>query len=370
MNPSSKRIPLYARIRDYVREQMAGGIWKPGDRLPSENELAAQFQVSRITVKQAMAALAKEGYVYRIQGKGSFVSDGKQGEPVIHPPMTAGPSPAAWAAFLLPSLDSSYMANLLKGVEGALSEAGYRLMLCRTGGSPQRERELIAEVVASGAKGIVIFPTEGESYNEEILRLTLDGYPIVVVDRYLKGVETNCVCSDHLGGAFQAVTRLLGLGHRKIAYLTSPYVDTSSLEDRLEGYKKALSDALLPVEPRLIVTELGKPELIRFFRDNRDVTAVFAANAGVGLKAMDAIEEAGFRIPDQISVVFFDTFEYAEYARIPPTSVVQQEEEIGRQAAELLLSVIREPSRERRKIVLPARLVEGASTAPSPTRTT
>lgn len=362
MNKTSKRIPLYSRIHEYARDQISNGVWRPGDRLPSENELARQFQVSRITVKQAMSALVKEGMIYRIQGKGSFVSRGEEGEPAVIPPRVQPDFLLNWVAFLMPSLDSSYTTHLLKGVEGALSRAGYRLMFCRTSESPERESRLIAEMVQSGAKGIIIYPAEGESYNEEILRLTLNRYPIVVIDRYLKGVETNCVCSDHFGGAGQATSHLLQLGHKKIAYLTTPYADTSSLEDRLEGYKHALAEAMLPVEKRLIVTDLELPRLVRFFHQNPDVTAVFAANAGIGLKAIDAIEEAGLRIPDQISIVFFDTFEYAAYARVPPTSVVQQEEEIGRQAAELLLSVIEEPSRERQKIILPPKLVLGRST--------
>jgi len=360
---------LYARIREHIRDQIDQGIRKPGDRLPSENELAEAFRVSRITVKQAMAALAKEGLVYRIQGRGTFVADGTGGEPPMpHPAARTSESPLHWAAFLVPSLDSSYTVHLLKGIEGTLSEAGYRLMVCRTHHSPERERELMREMVSSGAEGIIVFPAEGESYSEDILRLTLDRYPIVVLDRYLKGVETNCVCSDHYGGAYEATAHLLGLGHRKIAFLSAPIDGTTSLEDRLEGYKHALADALLPVEQRLIVTDLEHDRLVGFFRDNRDVTGVFAANSGIGRKAMEAIEQAGLRIPEEVSVVFFDSFEYSAGARIPPTAVVQQEEEIGKQAAALLLSVIREPNRERRRIVLPACLTVGRSTAP-PART-
>jgi DNA-binding LacI/PurR family transcriptional regulator len=255
---------------------------------------------------------------------------------------------------------------LLKGIEGTLAEAGCRLMFCRTGDSPERERELIREMVQRGAIGLIVYPAEGESYSEEILRLTLDGYPIVVIDRYLKGLETNCVCSDHRSGAHAATAHLLRHGHKRIAFVTTPIAGTSSLEDRLEGYKQALAEAMLPFDQRLVLTELHERRLAQFFRVNRDITAAFAVNAGIGLRVIDAVEAAGLRVPEDVSVAFFDTYDYASHARIPPTCVVQQEEEIGRQAAELLLAVIRNPGRERRQIVLKPVLVEGRSTGPAP----
>lgn len=76
MKQPNKRIPIYLQIREYITEQIHLGSWKPGDTLPSENELARLFQGSRITVKQALKTLVEEGVVYRVQGKGSFVAEG------------------------------------------------------------------------------------------------------------------------------------------------------------------------------------------------------------------------------------------------------------------------------------------------------
>lgn len=366
--PRAKRTPLYVSIREYVAERIRSGYWKRGDRLPSENELAEQFGVSRITAKLAMSALAEEGLIYRVQGRGSFVGDELRQGPAAVRPTSAEPA-VPWAGFLVPSLDTSYTVNLLKGIEGALAEAGVRLVLCRTHESPDLERTFLEQLQASGAAGLIVYPAEGEAYNEDILRLTMDRYPIVVIDRYLKGLETNCVCSDHFEGARAATLHLLEGGHRKIAFLSPPLSGTSSLEERLEGYRQAFAESVLPLDNRLIVADRREEDLHSFFLNNADITAVFAANAGIGLRVMDALEEAGRRVPDDVSVVIFDTYEHAAYFRTPPTCVVQQEEEIGRQAARLLLSIIQDPSAERRKIVLPPRLVIGRSTAPAKLQT-
>lgn len=379
---TAKRKPLHAVIRDHVADRIRSGYWRRGDRLPSENELAARFGVSRITAKIAMSRLAEEGMIYRVQGKGSFV--GPAFEPAADVPASGAPAsgvpavdaqaadapagrsgiPQPWAAFLVPSLDAGYTVNLLKGIEDAFRKAGVRLVLCLTDGSPARERQLIEEMVASGANGLIVYPSEGEAYNEELVRLTIDRYPLVVIDRYLKGLETNCVCSDHFAGARLAVSVLLREGHRRIAFLSPPVDGTTSLEERLEGYRQALSDAMLPLDARLVVKGDRQEKLAQFFRENGDVTAVFAANAGMGLRAMDALDEADLRVPGDVSLIIFDTYDHASYFRVPPTCIVQQEKEIGREAAKLLFSVMRDPNRERRKIVLPPRLAAGRSVAP------
>lgn len=67
--------PMYKKIETYIIDQIRSGNWKPGSRIPSENELAEQFSVSRITVKNALTALVDKEVVYRLQGKGTFVND-------------------------------------------------------------------------------------------------------------------------------------------------------------------------------------------------------------------------------------------------------------------------------------------------------
>ncbi|WP_308638012.1 GntR family transcriptional regulator [Paenibacillus silvisoli] len=362
MTIPTKRVPLYNQIRTYITDQIARGELLPGARLPSENELAEHFGVSRITVKGALSTLVKEGTVYRIQGKGSYIAEQAQGgEPIRY--QTPEKRKLKLISLLIPSLKTAYMVNLLRGVERAAASKGYRVMVSLTHESVETECKLLAEGDEFGVSGVIVYPVEGESYNEDILRLTLRGYPIVVIDRYLKGLETNCVCTDHFSGAYDATTHLIEAGHSRIAFLTAPYAGTTSMEDRLEGYRCALADHGIFGDPRLVFTRTEPEHIERYLRENPDVTAVFALNSSLGLKVFAVAERLRLSIPDRLSVIFFDDYEYSSKWALRPTCILQQEEEIGAQAGKLMLSLVGNPDQERKKIVLPPRLVIGGTTA-------
>ncbi|MFC5651473.1 GntR family transcriptional regulator [Paenibacillus solisilvae] len=352
-------MPLYTQIRSYIEDHIRTGRWREGHRLPSETHLARQFEVSRITVKNAMSKLVEEGIIYRIQGRGTFVAMNEGGEPLRY---KKGASSAGMIAFLIPRLDNRFTMNLLRGIERTLSEANIRILYLSTHDDDQREEQLLQEAIDTGVKGIIIYPVDGETYNETILRLTMDRFPIVVIDRYLKGIDTNCVCSDHRGGAYQATEHLLISGHRHIVFITSLFKGTTSLEERLEGYKQALAEYQVPFRRQYVVESTDSMSFRHLLLEHPEVTAAFAANEGIGQKVIEAAESIGRQIPNNLSVVFFDDYERSEAARIPPTCVLQQEEEIGRQAAQLLLTLIENPQQPRRSLRVPTQLMVRHST--------
>jgi GntR family transcriptional regulator of arabinose operon len=376
------RTPLFLKVRNYVLEHIQRHKWQANDRLPTEAELAKQFDVSRFTVKKALDELVEEGLVYRIQGKGSFVS------PISVPTSVDGNSytgqvsiPAAFKpiALLMPSIQGSLAANLLAGVEEHLTAEGYHVFFRATNNEQEQERLRLRECIQLGVKGVIIFPVDGESYNEEILRLTLNKFPVVVIDRYLRGLDTNCVCSDNVGGAYDATSHLIELGHTRIAYFGLRTRMTTSVEDRLLGYEKALIEHQMPIDYHLCLSEWpeeqdGLPKgptdylssiqrtFRTFFEQNPDVTAVFAATSEIGIAAIEVATELGIRVPEQLSVIFFDDYLNASFSRIPPSCVVQPEKQVGVEAAKLLVSIMDNPLQERRKITLQTELVLREST--------
>jgi len=354
----SKRTPLYTQVRDYVLDHIKAGKWREGSRLPSENQLCKMFDVSRITIRSAMDKLVEEGIVYRVQGRGSYVAQFKgEKEPVRYESV----SPQL-VALLVPEMRGLLITRVAEGVASELEHTRYRMLLLTTGHSQEKEERKLEEAMQAGAKGIIVYPSEGQTYNEKMLKLALNRYPIVVIDRYLRGVETNCVCSDHYAGAYEATTHLLKLGHRRIAFATTPYYGTTSLEERLEGYRQALNDHGVIFDKNRVY-EIEEPDDVQAFLSEADMTALFAANEHIGTAAIRAAEACGKSVPGQLSVIFFDDYEYADDARIPPTCVAQQGEQIGREAAKRLLSIMAEPQQARLSIRLPVRLIVRSSTA-------
>lgn len=372
------RTPLYKQIQEYVRNNIRQSVWQSNDKIPSENELAAKFNVSRITIKNALQELIEAGLIYRIQGKGSFVSKNGSGEPLVYRSERQGTDNKV--AYLMPRLDNRFTANLLHGIENQLAEEGYDLLFRTTGDSQESEKRLLNELTHSGVKGVIIYPAQGQTYNEDILKLTLNEFPVVVVDRYLRGVETNYVCSDNVTGAFEATAHCIRLGHRAIGFLSTVIEGTSSLEDRLAGYEKALSEHGILIDRHLQLIDLdgkqvnsilregsghpaSKEQIVRYLERNSGITAVIAANSSVGLTFMEAAKQLALRIPEDMSVVFLDDFEHSAFSAVPPTHINQEEYTVGREAVKLLCSVMDNPRQKRRKIVVPTRLVIRSSTA-------
>ncbi|MEF3307691.1 GntR family transcriptional regulator [Paenibacillus sp. GYB004] len=375
------RTPLYRQIKEYVRNQIEQSVWLANDKIPSENEMAGQFKVSRITIKNALQELIEEGLIYRIQGKGTFVAQDKLGEPPVYRPEKRQGD--LTVAFLMPRIDNRFTANLLHGIENQLADEEIHLLFRTTGDSQETEKELLNQIFRSGVNGIIIYPAQGQSYNEEILKLTLNEFPVVVVDRYLRGVETNYVCSDNVTGAFEATEHCYRMGHRRIGFISTHVEGTSSIEDRLTGYEKALSENGILIDRYLRLTDLeskqvnrilqdgasdpaSKERIVQYLERNPELTAVIAVNSSVGLTVMEAAKQLSRRVPEDLSVVFLDDYELSAFSAIPPTFVNQEEYTVGREAVKLLVSVMSNPKQKRRKIVVPTRLVVRASSSARP----
>jgi GntR family transcriptional regulator of arabinose operon len=340
--------------------------WTEGEALPSENRLAETMRVSRITIKHALDELVREGLVYRIQGKGTFLSPGSKGEPAIFDPGISGKLSMPVVAYLAPRLHNDHMVALLNSIEEELSARHCLLLFSRTHENLEIEKTRLMEMERLGVRGIIIFPVDGEVYNEKILRLTLDSFPLVVIDRYLRGLETNCVCSDNISGGFQAAEHLFSLGHRNIAFVSTNIYGTSSIEDRFTGYERAFAAHGIPIQPKHILTSLklsdkkNSERIGLFLKENPAITGVVAVNSTVGLQIIEAAAGLGRGIPDDLSVVFFDR---QDPFPLKPTYIKQEAANIAKEAVSLLFEIIGSPSKKRIKTDLPTTLVTGDSTA-------
>ncbi|CAG7644437.1 GntR family transcriptional regulator [Paenibacillus allorhizosphaerae] len=364
MSQAPKRVPMYIQLKNYILDQMNKGIWKPGDKLPSENELAEQFQVSRITVKNAMADIVKQGLIYRIQGRGSYIADGASEQWITYEQQETGGG--SLVAFLMPRLNNLFTANLMAGIEEELSHHGYHLVFRLTHDSQPLENKILKELTGLGVKGIIIYPVEGETFNEEILKLTLNHFPLVIVDRYLRGLDTNSVSSDNYTGAYEATMHLTRLGHTKISFISTAVAGTTSIEDRLHGYERALSDSGLYIDYRLRLSlNAASPveQIKTYLADNPDVQAIVATNATIGQMAKKAADFLKIRVPEQLSIVCFDNSEQSDLFEVPLTFMNQNEKAMGKESAKLVLSLIQDPTQDRRNVVLPNTLVIRSSTA-------
>ncbi|MGE7823735.1 GntR family transcriptional regulator [Paenibacillus sp. NPDC093718] len=351
---ANDRIPLYQQIQDYIRHVITTENMKPGDRIPTEKELMDQFHVSKITVANALTGLANEKLIARVPGKGSFVAEEADILTAGQPSTTnlkgrEGKLATGIIGVIMPTIHDYFAIRLIEGIQASLNDEGYRSMIMLTDGKLQKEKDAIKELKALGAEGLLIFPVDEENYNEEILGMKLSGFPFVLIDRYLPGVETHYIAADGRRGTRLAVEHLWELGHRDIAICSDSPLQTVTVQERIEGYIDALKDKGALINPAHMITDF-KPlsvlkdaeahPLYRYIR-NRMVTAYISLNGRLGVQIYQMAKQAGLNVPEDVSIVSFDdpTSIVEEFSIF--THVKQFEWEMGYQAAGKLLEVLR-----------------------------
>jgi len=352
---------LYTQILAYVLEDVRRGALKPGDRVSSEHELAERFSVSRITSRRALELLSQHRVVERTRGRGTFVCEQLPNLEGVSLALGLSVSDDAVGGkarsfgLIIPDFSEVYGLELVYAIEEACSHRGHHLVLKRSQGEREREEAQLTALRAHGVDGLIVFPVHGEHYNPVLLRAVLEGFPVVLVDRILRGIPVPGVATDNRGAALELANHLLALGHREIAFLSPPVEHTSSIEDRLEGLREALRQRGLNLSPDRILSSFRSTlpkrfsevniqsdqlELAHFLDAHVQVTGFFVSEYNLALELRRLLETRGQRIPQDASIVCFDSPRDA-FERPFFTHIRQNESALGRCAVELLLSKLR-----------------------------
>jgi LacI family transcriptional regulator, galactose operon repressor len=214
---------------------------------------------------------------------------------------------------------------------------------------------VIEEMIAHRVEGIVIAPVSDAS-RAHLRRVAKFGVPFVLVDRTVRGIQSDAIVGDNAGGARRLVEHLLALGHRRIAFIAEDD-DVSTARDRHAGYTEALRAAGLPADDRLVVRTTVDPEgglagMERLLSLSEPPTAVFAVNNLVALGAIEAVRAAGREVPEDVALVCFDDIEYA--SRLYPflTMMAQPAETLGSLGTQLLLERVEGRARTDSRLVV------------------
>lgn len=350
-----KKTALYKQIGQHIKEKIVSGKLRPTDRIPSEQELMDEFKVSKITVKNALSELADEGLVVRIQGKGTFVAADLEMAGALSEPGST-PSTAPLIGFIIPTMKTSVIRKLVDYTELYLKEAGYQMILSITRESAAEESRSIRDLADAGVQGLIVFPTEDEKYNESLLRLSLDKFPFVFIDRYLRNIETYTITSDNLGGAYDTVSHLLAKGHQHIA-LISPENANTAVEDRTTGFEKAYIDQEISIDKSLwchvpldiLRSDKAQDYITEFLSAHGSITAAFTLTEEIAQLTSRALDRIGRQ--SEVELFSFDD------PGLPNVSYVQQDElAVARAAVSLLLDRIQHTYAPQ-NVVVPVKLV-------------
>lgn len=247
---------------------------------------------------------------------------------------------------LVHDIANPFFTEAARGIEDRLREDGRLPMLSSTDSDPDRERELMNLLAGMDVRGVIVTPSASTLDNLAVLAGR--GIRVVLMDHPPISSELSTVSGDDVAGAQAAVAHLVGLGHRRIGFVNGPISVRQSV-DRREGVLAALVAAGL--DPAAVLTEV-RPEVggrgysadagaagAATLLDAEDrPTALFCANDQLAIGAMREIRRRGLGIPGDVSIVGYDDVAIASELITPLTSVHQPMRDIGRAAADLLLS--------------------------------
>ncbi|MEO3945932.1 GntR family transcriptional regulator [Gorillibacterium sp. CAU 1737] len=378
MASHSSSKPMYEQIFETLRERIDQGVYKIGERVPSEKELCDEFGVSRITSKKALEMLVAENSIVRQPGRGSFVAESRshrQSAPSGYISFAKDPNgKRQLIGLVITNFSDMYGTELLYGLEEASRENGAFLVVRRSFGIAEQEEQIIREMLELGVDALIIFPAQGEYFSAEILKLVIEKFPFVMVDRYLKGIPASSVSTDNVKAAKEGAMHLFELGHRQVAFLTTPPINTTAIEERIEGIVEAHAEYGILVNreqwmetffstmPNVFDPEARVHDvqmLVDHLKQHPQVTALFAAEYNIALLAEAAAAKLGLRIPEDLSIICFDSPKAIDGFRF--THIRQDQFEMGKQALEMVLTQNHDDHSVQR-ILLPATLVKGRST--------
>ena len=271
---------------------------------------------------------------------------------------------------VIPDATNPFFTDVIRGVEGEARAHGYALIFCDSAEDPAQERINLNTLFSRRVDGVLLAPTDSYAAQDRLIQRR---FPIVFFDRLPPGFAGSAVVTDNFGAAYEATRHLIVLGHDRIAIIAGR-LDLSNGLDRLEGFRKALQEAGLPLHDEYLLRgnfqlESGHKCGLELLRLSTPPTAVFSCNNQMTLGLMRALYENRIPCPERISVLGFDDFDWAANFSPRLTTVAQPTFEMGKQAMQLLLhkmKAFREKTEtfEEKVIALKAELRVRDSTAP------
>jgi LacI family transcriptional regulator len=240
-------------------------------------------------------------------------------------------------------ISNPFFTDVVTGAEDAMAETGYSVHVANSGQWPEREAIHLERFEQARVAGVLFAPV-GELL-DRVLRLRSLGIPVVLVDRAADATEACSVAVDDIAGGRLAAEHLLGMGHRRIAFVGGPR-ELSQVESRRRGAEYAVGQnpqaVLIEIPTKVLDLGSGSAAARKIIDMEPSLrpTAVFAANDLLAIGLLQGLVLEGLRVPEDIAIVGYDDIAFAAAAAVPLSSVRQPRAEIGAQAARLLLAEI------------------------------
>ncbi len=267
---------------------------------------------------------------------------------------------------IIPNISSPFFIGVARSLDAECTKEGYTLIISDTNENQEKEIKAVYDLYSRGVDGLVIAPVQDS--DEHIQDLIQKKFPFVLIDRYFEKYDTNGVICDDEKSAYDAVQHLIGLGHKRISFV-SGRPNLYPVAKRIQGYTRALNENNIEAHQELICS--SSPTLDDAYRSviklmdlPNPPTALLISGTIITLGVLKAIFERGKSIPEDISIIAVTNTVLASYFKSPVSTVSHKVEEIGIKTFEILFKQI--TSSEEipfSKVILDTNFIDRNSTA-------
>lgn len=367
MTNTITRKPKYQEILETLLQEVGTGRFREGAQLPTDQDLAGRFDVSRPTITRAVQEMVRMGLVRRQAGAGTFLCKAADERRMVF-------------GLIVPELGDSEIFEPIYGqITRDIQMHGHYLQWAGTN-TRSRHREKTGNALAAckhfvkaGVAGVFmapfVTPPGTENPNQKIVHaFQRAGISIVLLDRDIVSFphrsEFDLVGVDHLRGQSQVTESLIKSGHRRLGFWVWENV-ANSVKLRSAGILQTAFDLGVPFTSNSIQTcDPDNPEQVSRLLSEHRPDAIMCANDVFAAHLLKTLNTIDVNVPQDLSVVGYDDVRYSNLLRVPLTTVSQPCEQIGEVAAHLMLERVKHPDLPAREVLLSPKLTNRDSTMP------
>ena len=334
-------IHKYKEVKNKIIEWAHNERYKPHEKIPTESELMAMFNVSRHTIRKAISDLDAEQYVYRIQGSGIYLSNWRENDIYLKKNNNVGVLTTHISNYIFP--------DIIRGVETLICAEAYSLLVSSTNNNVMFENSNLKNLLAHKIDGLILEPTKSAYQAHNIGYLTnmlTQNIPFVMINASYPEIKAPSLLVDDFIGGKIATEHLISLGHKHIMGIFK--VDDSQGIKRMNGFvAKCQEHDILPTSNQILTylseeTKTVLPQRIEtILKSEKRPSGIFCYNDEIAYMVINIAHSLGLKIPEELSIVGFDDSSLSKIIEPNLTSLTHPKENMGRDAAKLIIKLIK-----------------------------
>ncbi|HHY81894.1 MAG TPA: substrate-binding domain-containing protein [Clostridiales bacterium] len=324
---------LYQSIKEKIKNDTKD--LKPGSRIPSRVELIKQYNVTHTTIEKAISELIGEGYLYTLEGSGTFIAKKEDKSKEI--------SIQTWG-LIIPNILTDTYPGILRGVEDFAHEKDINIVVCNTDHDIAKQDHYIRKLVSTKVNGIIIVPAIYSS-SADFQYLVSKKIPFVFCNRGVWNINAPQILSNNYYGSYLATKHLINIGYKNIAFLSYPYY--SHTVARYQGYLAALYEHNMPIHDELVIFESSFDDPSTGYESGKQLfsyeikpDAVVCCNDSIAKGLYKAVAELGLVVGKDLGVIGYDDSTICEMLPVKLTSIYYPKYETGYTAAQVLWKLV------------------------------